>query len=398
MMWYSSERLTELLIAGETDYVEFKENVSNNNRLQEIICAFSNDLPNRREPGVLVIGVDDEGNCVGWKATDDDLQRLANVAREGAILPIPTVVVQNHVLNGCPVVIVQVAPTDSPPVRCRGCIWVRVGPSQRTASAADEMRLVEKRRHGDVSFDQRGAPFSTIEDLNLRLFEQEYLPLAIDREALEANQRSREQQLQALRFLTLNGEPTNAGIITFGKDARSFIPGTYVQFVRYAGLEVTDPIKSEHIIDGPVSDILRRLDDLLEINVSIEVEVAGHKTEKRKPDFPIDALSQIVRNAILHRSYEVGANPVRVYWFDDRVEVISPGGLYGNVTSASFGVPGITDYRNPLLAEVMKNLGYVQRFGIGIALTRKSMAENGNPEPEFQFLDNYVLVILRKGS
>jgi ATP-dependent DNA helicase RecG len=78
------------------------------------------------------------------------------------------------------------------------------------------------------------------------------------------------------------------------------------------------------------------------------------------------------------------------------VEVQNPGGPYGQVTCANFGMPGACDYRNPHLAAVMKDLGYVQRFGFGIALARREMEKNGNPPPEFQVEESHVAVILRR--
>jgi ATP-dependent DNA helicase RecG len=66
------------------------------------------------------------------------------------------------------------------------------------------------------------------------------------------------------------------------------------------------------------------------------------------------------------------------------------------VTRANFGQPGVTDYRNPHLAEAMKVLGFVQRFGIGIATARRLLADNGNPEPVFEPRDTHVLVTIRR--
>jgi ATP-dependent DNA helicase RecG len=116
----------------------------------------------------------------------------------------------------------------------------------------------------------------------------------------------------------------------------------------------------------------------------------------QRPDYPIVALQQIVRNAILHRSYENTNAPVRLYWFMDRVEIQSPGGPYGQVTKQNFGTSGAYDYRNPNLAAVMKDLGYVQRFGVGIAQARRELEKNGNPPLEFQVEDSYVAAIIRR--
>ncbi|MFM8296410.1 MAG: ATP-binding protein, partial [Microcystaceae cyanobacterium] len=98
---------------------------------------------------------------------------------------------------------------------------------------------------------------------------------------------------------------------------------------------------------------------------------------------------------IMHRSYEATYAPIRLYWFADRIEIHNPGGLFGQVNRENFG-QGVTDYRNPYLAEVMKNLGYVQRFGIGIPTAQKALKNNGNPEPEFTLEATHFVVTVRK--
>jgi len=74
------------------------------------------------------------------------------------------------------------------------------------------------------------------------------------------------------------------------------------------------------------------------------------------------------------------------------VEIQSPGGPYGQVTRENFGQPGVTDYRNPNVAEVLKNLGYVERFGVGIAIAKDALAKNGNPTLKYVVEDQHVHV------
>ena len=141
---------------------------------------------------------------------------------------------------------------------------------------------------------------------------------------------------------------------------------------------------------------MNELDEILKINIQAAVDFTSGPTEVRNPDYPLAALQQIARNAILHRAYENTNAPVRLYWYRDRVEIQNPGGPYGQVTRSNFGQPGACDYRNPNLAVVMKDLGYVQRFGMGIAIARQEMSKNGNPPPEFQVEDSHIAVILRR--
>ena len=138
------------------------------------------------------------------------------------------------------------------------------------------------------------------------------------------------------------------------------------------------------------------LDELFKAHINIETDITSRSVEIRHPDYPIVALQQLARNAILHRTYEGTHIPVRIYWFANRIEIHSPGGPYGQVTKQNFGTLGIIDYHNPHLAEVMKNLGHIQRLGIGIPLARKALKKNGNPPPEFTVEDTNVMVMLRK--
>lgn len=83
--------------------------------------------------------------------------------------------------------------------------------------------------------------------------------------------------------------------------------------------------------------------------------------------------------------------------FDDRIEINSPGGPYGAVTADNFGEPGALDYRNPIIAEAMRVLGLVQRFGFGIPAARRALKENGQQGPEFRVEPNWVRCTVRVG-
>ena len=98
----------------------------------------------------------------------------------------------------------------------------------------------------------------------------------------------------------------------------------------------------------------------------------------------------------MHRNYESSNAPTRINWFNDRIEIQNPGGPYGQVTVESFGTPDLTDYRNPTIAEVMRNLDFVQRFGVGISIARQQLSDNGNPDLELVAETNHVLAIVRK--
>jgi ATP-dependent DNA helicase RecG len=391
------QELTVLLGDLESDRVERKASISDGKKIRQAICAFANDLPNHKKPGVLFLGVNDDGTCANLPITDELLLSLSNIRSEGKILPFPVLQVNKRILDGCELAVVIVEPSDAPPVRFDGRTYIRVGPRRATATPEEERRLNEKRRSRDLPFDVRPFPSATLDDLNLAFFKQSYLPFTIAPEVLEENQRSLNQQLASVRFTTPEPEscPTALGILVTGKNPKQFIPGHYVQFLRIDGTELGDPIKDQKEISGSLLDILRILDEILQINISISSDITSQSLEIQQPDYPIEALRQFARNAVMHRSYEQTNAPVRVYWFADRIEISNPGGLFGQVNPENLG-KGAADYRNPHLATVMKDLGYVQRFGYGIPTAKRALDRNGNPPAEFLIEDSYLSVIVRR--
>ena len=392
------QQLAALLDDLESDRVERKASISDGKKIRQAICAFANDLPKHKKPEVLFVGVNDNGTCASLPITDELLLNLSNIRSEGKILPFPVLQVNKRTINDCELAVVIVEPSDAPPVRFDGRTYIRVGPRRATATPEEERRLNEKRRARDLPFDLRPFISASVEDLNLESFQREYLTSALAPEVLAENQRSLTQKLISLRFATPepDSRPTSLGILVAGKEPRQFIPGFYIQFVRFDGIELTDPIRDQKDIGGSLIDLLRYVDEVLQANISTASDITA-PIEIKQPDYPIVALQQLVRNAVMHRSYEETNAPVRVYWFSDRIEIQSPGGLFGQVNRQNFG-QGVTDYRNPHLAEAMKNLGYVQRFGIGIPTAQKELKKNGNPPAEFTVEDSYLLVTLRRQS
>jgi len=398
-MNYSNPELEALLDDLESDRVERKESWSGDvsRKAREVVCAFANDLPDHKVPGVLFIGAHDDGRPSGISISDELLLNIAGMKTDGNILPPPSLVVEKRRLKGTEVAVVIVQPADATPVRFNGRICIRIGPRRGVATAQDERILSEKRRHKDISFDMHPVPSAKLEDLNRLQFEQEYLPLAFASDILAANERTYEQRLAACRMVASGDDaiPTISGLLVLGNRPRDFIPGAYVQFLRIDGTELYDKIIDAEEIDGTILQLVRRLDEKLEAHNRRSIEISP-EGESIAIDYPMLALQQITRNAILHRTYEGTHAPVRVTWFNDRIEVGSPGGPFGEVTRENFGQPGITDYRNRNLADAVKVFGLVQRFGVGISIARRELMKNGNPPIEFEVQPTAVLCTIRK--
>jgi ATP-dependent DNA helicase RecG len=212
-----------------------------------------------------VLGMD--GTCAHLQIAEQLLQVLMSFGRDGMVLPLPNIQVRKHVLNGCEMAIVEVTPSDSLPVKYKGRVCVRFGPARAFATPEQERRLVEQRRNAVLPFDQQPIRGSTVHDLDSLRFSTEYLPSAVPPDVLAQNNREMTEQLKALRLLTPDGIPSVAGILVLGRDPRQWLPCDYVQFVRYAGAEITETIRDQKEIDGALSELLRRLDEVIEANI-----------------------------------------------------------------------------------------------------------------------------------
>ena len=390
----SDEELASLVTGPEGERLERKESLTAD-RVREAICAFANDLPGSGLPGVIAVGIDDGGTPVGLPVDDQLLLALSNMRDDGNIVPFPSMEVRKIDVHGSAVAVAIVEPSSSPPVAFRGRVWIRVGPRRAIASPEEERRLIERRRLANLPFDSRPLASAGLQDLTLELFRMEVLPQLVASDVLAENRRSVEQQVAALHFTDPDGHATPTGVLICGIEPEEHLPGAYLQFVRFVGATLADDVLSTHRLAGNVMQIMRDVDEVVRSNVGTRVVFAGQETERRRPDVPFEALQQLIRNALIHRSYEGTNAPVRVSWFRDRVEIQSPGGPFGQVTLDTFGDPGVTDYRNPALAGVLGQLGFVQRFGAGIAIARAALAKNGNPPLELVPTAAHVLAIVR---
>jgi len=399
-MQYTDAELERLLSETESDLAERKETWRGDapNKGRQAVCGFANDLPDHRRPGVLFVGAKDNGLPSNLTITDELLRTLTDIKTDGQILPPPTLLVEKRRLKGAEMAVVTVQPADAPPVRYEGRIWIRIGPRRGIATEQDERILNERRRHRSLPFDLQPVLPASLTDLNRRLFEEEYLPAAFAPDVLAANVRSFEQRLAACRMIVAPDQPTPTvlGVLVLAHRPEDFIGGNYIQFLRMGGTKLSDPVLDTKRISGPLGMLLRELDLVLEAYVQTSVEITSGPVETRSYNYPLPALQQLARNAVLHRTYEGTNAPVRITWFEDRVEILSPGGPFGVVTLENLGQPGIVDYRNLNLADAMRVLGFVQRFGVGLPIARQCLAANGNPPLELLGTPNHVLATIRK--
>ncbi len=388
-MMISLDELRGLMLDLESDRVERTRAFNKGDKLGEAVCAFANDMPNHRLPGYFFVGVDDAGKLTGFKVDDALLRTLAAVRSDGNVLPQPRMNVERVVFPEGEVAVVEVFPSDLPPVRYNSRVCIRVGPRKGYANEQEERVLIERRQAQAKSFDARPCFEAGLSDLALGQFDA-YRRVAVDADTITANHRPIDQQLASLRLYDPErGCPTHAGLLLIGKNPRFYLPGAYVQYLQLPGESLTDRPVDQAEISGDLSSVMRELELRVKSLLHQAMRQVGGLAERLEPDYPEWALRELLMNAVMHRNYDSNA-PIRFYVFSEHIEILSPGGLYGEATRENF--PTRNSYRNPVIAEAMKSLGYVNRFGYGVQRAQALLAQNGNPPAKIEFDEHSFLV------
>jgi ATP-dependent DNA helicase RecG len=253
-------------------------------------------------------------------------------------------------------------------------------------------------RSGDLRtlpFDASACPMASMKDL----------PQEKIRSFLEFAKRERNYPLPAKTtrekvFAHLNllddGRPTHAAILLFGREPQHFLPTSEVKCLHFHGTEVRKPIPSYQIFKGTVFDLVDQAVDfvLSKINRSIGTREHGVKAPAEY-ELPKEAVTEAIVNAVAHRDYTSNAS-VQVMLFADRLEVWNPGELPPSLTPELLRVPHASIPHNPLIAEPLYLVRYIEKAGTGTLDMIARCREDGLPEPDFeQRAGQWVVTIWR---
>lgn len=289
-------QLTHLLSTPESSHVERTISTDNMDKFCQAICAFSNDVSGSGKNGYLIIGANDNGTLSGLKVDDKLLLQISNIRTDGNILPQPVMTVEKFTFDDGEVLVTEVQPSEFPPVRYRGRIWVRVGPRKSIATEAEEKKILTERRMSNVhTFDAMPCLGTTINNLDVKLIQKDYLPKAVAEDVLAEDKRSIEEQLASLGFYDLRYNcPTNGAIVLFGTNPERYLHGSYIQYVRFKGKDRAGDIINEHKFAGNLCRELPKIDTFIETSIAqkrpIPVSVLREETFSKYPYWAIREL------------------------------------------------------------------------------------------------------------
>ncbi len=387
------------LLASESSRVEWKESDRDSKKFLPAISALANDLEGSGEAGFLVLGVEDKlGTVKGLpyatrKERDEAQQQLENRIAGVSLAPQPSVSIHAFAHGEAWLIVVEIAPYPTPPP-VRYDAYVRRGTVTRKANEADVARLLERRPEGQLPYDQRRVAGATIADLDLTALRLEHAAKAEGDDTFPLL----EAWLVQRGIVRRSGDgfvPTVMGLLLHGLEPTTFIKGASIEMVKYEGVDEDSRILARKTILGALPRQLDLAWDVVDA-WNVDVPLPPNRIQLSfGRQYPPDALKELVRNLVQHRTYEGTHAPARITWFSDRIEISNPGGPFGVANQAEFGAQ--SDYRNPGLTERLAELGYVQKLGRGVRLVRKFLSQNGHPPLEVQ-TDGFTTLTIRGRS
>ena len=356
----TEDTFKDLCLCGETTKVQFKESFTSQKEIAKEMIAFANT-----KGGVILFGVEDKcGKLVGLSY--DEIQvisrELGNAANEQVR---PTIYIETEVVRveEKHFLICSVEEGKNKPYKnLNGEIWVKQGADKRRITENSEI-LALFQDSGSYQPDAAGVNGTTFNDLD-RYAIDEYLQ-KVYATTLDGFGGKAEQVLKNIHILNHRGVPTLAGYLFFGKHPEYNCPTCMVKAVSFFGNDLagTQYRDSKEIL-GNMPQLYDKSMAFLKANLhNVQEEGASFNT-LGKLEIAEEVLEEVVQNALVHRDLLRPA-PIRLFVFDDRVEVISPGALAGGLTEEDIR-NGKTYQRNPYMATFATNALYYKGIGSGI--------------------------------
>lgn len=385
----------------ESARVEFKASWDEPTKLQILhtICAFANDFQNLNG-GYIVLGVAEQtGRAVlppkGLTSAEIDAAQKWLRGQCNTLDPIYQPVLSPEVFEQQPILVIWApgsdtrphqAPTESRRQAPRAH-FIRLGAETVNADKYPDLKLQLLQMTARVPFDDRRALNASVLDIRETKV-REFLQAINSDLVHEDDSRTLYRNMRIAVAVNGHDVPKNIGLLCFSQDPEQWFSGARIEVVQFddaAGDVLEEKLFSKRPIQEQLTDCLAYLDSFAVRHVRKQkTQFTAHTWV----DYPSLALREALVNAVYHRSYENVSEPVKVYCYPDRIEIINYPGPIAGIEAAHFSgdapLPPVPA-RNRRVGEFLKELKLAEGRGTGIPKLRRVMAQNGSPPPRFDF-------------
>ncbi len=364
--------LNSLITNGEGQYLEFKRLFSDADNIAAEIVAFLNS-----EGGILLFGVEDDGQIYGANDSPRLRERVLGVCRNNCV---PTFVptIEEIEVTGKAVLAVHIPKgADKPYCTNRGLYYIRADNQKRRTSKEELGRLFQSA--GFVHYDTSAVPGTTMDDLDSYHLER-YFAQVYDLD-LHKSEISLERLLINAHILSDDGDATVGGILFFALNPSNILFQAGIMVARYNGNEISAQLLRTRHIDAPLPEMI---DQALEFVMNNTAAITTLESARRVEitQYPETVVREAITNAVAHRNYSISGSRVTILIFDNRIEIKSPGRLPNTVTLENIRY-GVSFSRNQFIVKLLNNYGYIEILGQGVPLMIREMRHHAGREPDF---------------
>lgn len=372
----------------ESETVEFKPSLSDPERIVEVLASMAN-----LKGGTIYVGVrrGKDGRLrtfdidIGAKSIESLVNRITDNT-EPVIYPR----VKAESVTGKNILVIQIDGGSTKPYTAFGRSFKRVGKVTKRMGRDEFERLIRETKH--IYYGALPCEGAKIGDLDTRKI-TEYLTLCKLSRGIPVDLNLPiEENLRKLRALDHStGNPTRAAILLFGDDPQRFLSHAQIRCARFKGRNKGDFIDIQDF-SGTLPGMIESTLQFVSRNTRVAAKVIGSQRAE-VTEYPTLAIREAIVNAVCHRDYTIGGDDIRMAIFDDRIEVQSPGGLPGHLTLENLEKEHYL--RNPLIAQLLFNIKYVERWNTGIRKMKEWMKEHGLEEPVFEDFKTSFRVVFK---
>jgi len=369
------KKIKELIKKGESESLEFKTTLAEWKEACKSIAAFA-----WQRGGVVSFGISKSNKIIGVDVGKGTLEQLANNIKQNtdpAVYPS----IKSVKAEGKDLILVDVKKVADEPVLAFGRTYRRVGKSSHQLSRSEYKRIILEKHKEELRFGNQICKEATLDDLD-----RDKVEWFLDKREKERKVSRSEVpyewlliNLGAVKKINNKVKPTNAGILFFGKNPQRFFIQSSLRVIKFKGGDVTRPVLDRLDCSGNLPEMIDQAEGFIRKNtrlLSYRTEASFRRTDRS--EYPIKALREAIINALIHRDYYEPAD-IRVFIFDDKFEVVSPGRFPEGVTPENPQHKPV----NPILCSLTYDIGFIEKYGSGIPMMRRLSREYGNKEPYY---------------
>lgn len=357
--------IQQLMSQGENTNVEFKSADLRPEALAREIVAFAN-----ASGGVILIGVEDDQQISGLNQRKNYEEWCMNVARNN-VTPLIRPAYSEILFDQQRVGILEVPKGQDKPYHTNdGKYLIRVGSTNRIATVNELMRLFQQ--SGVFHFDSTPVERTSVKNVNLQKISAYFEPYQLNFDLLPE-----EEKIALLQNTDIleDGQLTVAGLMIFGINPQKYLRNASVSFAHFAGTEITAELLDKQQIEGNLDLQIDTTTAVIKNNLRRPSNIIGNKRVEQ-PMYPDKVFRELIVNACCHRNYAIAGSSIRVFLYDNRLEVISPGRLPNTVTIEKLKA-GVSYAVNPVIVKFMENLNYIDKLGRGLPMVYAEVQKRG---------------------